>query len=105
MADLGDNSRYSLTEYVIVDGKETLGTWSQPNFLKNPVAESDIRAFKVDNKYEGRPDLIADILYDSPDLAWVLLAFNDARQPMNWPRAGSVIKYPDRRVIFSELFG
>lgn len=105
MSELGDNSRFNTTQSIIVDGKETLGRWSEPRFLTQPVAESDIYAFKVDNRYEGRPDVIADILYDASDLAWVLIAFNQVRDPMNWPRAGDVIKYPDRAIVFSELFG
>ena len=105
MSELGDNSRFVTTESIIVDGKETLGRWSEPRFLTESVPESDIYAFQVDNRYEGRPDAIANILYNSPDLAWVLIAFNQARDPMNWPRAGDVIKYPDRSIVFSELFG
>lgn len=104
MSDLGDNTRFYNTENIIVDGSETLGRWSEPKFLQS-VGESDIYAYQVDNTKEGRPDLIANELYDAPELSWVLISFNQIRQPLNWPAAGQVIKYPARTLVFSELFG
>ena len=104
MADLGDNTRFFNTESIIINGLETLGRWSEPQFLRS-ADESDMYAYQVNNTKEGRPDLIAEELYDAPELSWVLISFNQIRQPLNWPAAGQVIKYPSRSLVFSELFG
>ena len=105
MVKFNELSRYAETQPIIVNGSETLGKWKPPGFLVTEPAESDIYALVVDNTVEGRPDLIANDIYGASELAWVLIAFNKVKNPLNWPRAGQTIKYPDRSIVFTELLG
>jgi hypothetical protein len=103
MTTFEDMSRFSKTEKVIQDGIETVGTSVQHNFLKERPDESLIKRFYVTNAVEGRPDLIAARVYGLPELDWVLIAFNKARDVLNWPRAGDVIEYPIASVVIPDL--
>jgi hypothetical protein len=47
----------------------------------------------------GRPDLISYMLYKTPRYDWVLIAFNNAVDTLNWPPTGLQIKYPVKSVI------
>lgn len=105
MADFDEFSRYRFTELVIFDGNETLGAWTQPSFLLDRPTEDQIGVFRVTSAVEGRPDLIANQLYGSPLLDWVLISFNNARQGLNWPRAGSAIEYPLKSIVIPEIVG
>lgn len=105
MTDFDEYSRYRTTQLLVVDGKETLGAWSQPPFLLNRPTDDEIGVFRVTSAVEGRPDLIANQLYGSPLLDWVLIAFNNARTSINWPRAGTAIEYPMKSVVIPEIVG
>jgi len=52
---------------------------------------------------KGRPDLIAYDLYGSTELDWLLIAFNDAFNVFNWPRAGDVINAPIPDIVLGEV--
>ncbi len=65
--------------------------------------ESDIGIFQLTSVLEGRQDLISQQIYSTPLLDWVLIAFNQVRDPLNWPRAGSAIEYPLDTVVLPEL--
>lgn len=103
MAKFNSRSRYRRSQMVIADGVETVGTWSQPSYLKERPDSSFISTFYVTNAHEGRPDLIADRIYGSPDLDWVLIAFNAPNEILNWPTAGTTIEYPSRDLVFAKL--
>jgi len=105
MAELGEFSRFINTDEVVVDGKETLGVWQPPNFIKARPSDDQIGIFRVTNAVEGRPDLISQQLYGTPKLFWVLIAFNKIRNPLNWPKAGSTIEYPSESVVFPQVSG
>jgi len=96
-------SRFSNTELTIVDGHETYGTWNQFDFLVNRPPEDQIGTFQVTNAVEGRPDLISTQLYGTPALFWVLIAFNNARIALNWPRAGDVIEFPIESLVIPQI--
>lgn len=107
---MADYSRLDKTDMVIVDGHETKGLWNTPSWLLEKPADSLIFTFNVDNKFEGRPDLISNQIYNTPFLDWVLIAFNakfyassGARKVLNWPRAGDIIKYPASSVVFPDV--
>ena len=103
MAVPNDISRFRNTELILVDDQEVFGTWSQPQFLLERPDESLINKFRVTSALEGRPDLIAARLYGTPQLDWVLVAFNNVRDVLNWPRAGDTIEYPLETVVFPQL--
>jgi len=98
-----DFSRFRTTEMTILDGKETFGRWKPPSFLVERPAEENISVFRVNSSFEGRPDLISDQVYGTPLLDWVIIAFNNVRDPMNWPQSGSVIEYPSDTIVLPEL--
>lgn len=105
MAELDQFSRFQQTEQIIVDGVDTFGLWVQPSFLKKRPLEDNIGVFRVTTATEGRPDLIANELYGTPLLDWVLISFNKVRRTLNWPRAGDSIEFPLDVVVLSELLG
>lgn len=105
MAEFDEYSRYRYTELLMYDDSETLGTWNQPSFLVKRPTEDQIGVFRVTSAVEGRPDLIANQLYGSPLLDWVLIAFNNARSALNWPKTGDVIEYPLKIVVIPEIVG
>ena len=96
-------SRFSSTQITIVNGVETYGTWNKYNFLKERPPEDDIDTYEVPASMEGRPDLISQAIYDTPNLYWVLVAFNNARTVLNWPKAGKLIEYPKESVVMTEV--
>ena len=102
-------TRFNRTDKIIIDGKETYGFWSQPIWLKERPNDEDILTYNVGNDVEGRPDLISNEIYNTPFLDWVLIAFNNRFFPteeskivLNWPRAGSIIRYPSERLVFPD---
>jgi len=103
MPKADDFSRFSKSELIIVDGKETYGAWAQFKFLKTRPAEDLIKVFQVTSVTEGRPDLIANQVYGTPLLDWVLIAFNNVRDTLNWPMAGSLIEYPVDSIVLPEI--
>lgn len=100
---LEDFSRFSRTEMVIVDGCETFGRWKSYSFLKERPADENIEVFQVPSSMEGRPDLISQQVYGTPLLDWVLIAFNNARNSLNWPRTGDLVEYPIESVVVPEV--
>lgn len=102
MIKLTDFSRFRKTDMVIVDGVETFGVWTQPSYLITRPDEQYIGKFKVTSQYAGRPDLISHMLYGTPSLDWVLIAFNDVTS-LNWPETGVIIEYPSDSLVFPEL--
>lgn len=103
MAQLDNFSRFFQTPEILEQGKETFGVWVQPQYLKERPDEENISIFRVTTQTEGRPDLIANELYGSPMLDWVLIAFNKVRDPLNWPKAGDAIEYPLDIIVFPQI--
>lgn len=106
--ELDAGSRFQFTPTVLVtlpngETVETFGTWKMPNFLKKRPADENIGRYVVTSGVEGRPDEIAAEIYGSQYLDWILVAFNNAVDPLNWPKAGTVLEYPLPRVVFAEI--
>lgn len=91
------NSRFRQTPLINFDGEQTFGKWV--DFL----ADLPFDIFIVTNDLAGRPDLISDTVYGTPDFFWAIISFNNERNPMNWPPAGDAIKIPVLSSIVSEL--
>lgn len=96
-------SRLKTTSLTIVDGKETYGRWASFKFLKERPPEEQINVFQVTSALEGRPDLISQQVYNTPLLDWVLIAFNNVRETLNWPRTGDIIEYPSDEIVLPQL--
>jgi len=106
--ELDAGSRFQFTPSVLVvmpngETVETFGTWKIPKFLKNRPTPDNIGRYVVTSGMEGRPDKISTEIYGSQYLDWVLIAFNNATDPLNWPVAGTVIEYPLPSVVFAEI--
>jgi hypothetical protein len=81
---------------------EAYDQWVPPEFF-DTVTDDQISTYLVHKEVEGRPDLIAGIVYGTYMLDWVLIAFNKPTETLNWPRAGTVIKYPSQNVVLANL--
>lgn len=101
MSEFDFSSRFRNTNLTIVEDHETVGVWNQPSYLVERPAESFISKFYVNNAYEGRPDLIANQMYGNPKLDWVIIAFNNPPELLNWPRAGDLIEIVDPSLVYS----
>jgi hypothetical protein len=110
MADLDNLSRLIKTQRIIFKGHETFGSWSSFPWLDRRPEDNQISNFYVTSALEGRPDLIANQIYGSPLLDWVLIAFNSrisnddtAKQTLRWPKAGQIIEFPNPNLVMSSL--
>jgi len=112
MADLNNLSRLLQTEQIIFQGKETFDVWQDFPWLRQRPSDDQIANYQVTSATEGRPDLIANEIYGSPILGWVLIAFaarvsndNTAKSALNWPKAGAIIEYPISSLVITSLIG
>lgn len=96
-------SRFFKTSLVLTrDGKETYGRMDGFDSIKN-INGDNFTFYTVPNELEGRADLIADNFYGDSHLEWVLVIANAAKNPLNWPKSGEVIKVPDEEFVRSTL--
>jgi len=96
-------SRFNRTETVFLGGHEVFGRWRLPDVLKNEQNADRITHYQVRAGRQGRPDLISRDIYGTTHLDWLIIAFNDATDVLNWPRVGTVIKLPARALVIGEL--
>lgn len=93
-------SRYSATLTVRFDDKMVYGLYKEPSWITN-ARKQDFTDFYVTNDLEGRADLISTILYNNPSYYWVLIVVNKPIDPMNWPKAGQVIKVLQTQLVLA----
>lgn len=96
-------SRFFGTDTTIFHDEEIYGKWNPPEIVKNNKNDSRTYVLVVDKSLEGRPDLISDRYYGTTKLDWLIIAFNNARQALNWPRVGEVIRVPHEDIATEEL--
>jgi hypothetical protein len=96
-------SRFKNTQTVLFQGEEVHGKWVPPTVLTNGVSKGQARKIVVGANRAGRPDRISLDEYGTSKLDWFLIAFNNAREALNWPRAGDVISIPSKESISSDL--
>lgn len=97
-------SRLRFTDAVIVDGQETFGLFDRPDFLDiRSIDDDQVIEFTVRPPYVGHPDLIANDVYGSPRLDWVVVMFNNPRETLNWPINGSIIRLPSASLVLPEV--
>ena len=98
--EVPSTSRFTITEAIIRDGKETFGRWKRPAFTDlDTLNEDDILTFSVDSSFAGRPDLIAFDQYGSSLLEWVVVMSNRPKNTLGFPPIGSVIRLPSRALV------
>lgn len=92
------------TPIVTTNGHETYALMSKHFFL-NPanLDESEIQSVEITPDLAGKPWAIADKLYNSPVLDWVIVLFNKPLNPVNWPAIGTVIKAPIQSVVLPNV--
>ncbi len=101
---LDNFSRFKDTPLIIEKGVETYGVWKGFPFTKQRPADEFIGIYQVTSQTEGRPDLIANAVYGTPYLDWVLIMFNNISEVFGWPRAGMAIEYPLETIVLPNLF-
>ena len=94
-------SRFKSTQPVVYGDLETLGVWRKPYFLTADLSSNLVGTYVVPSNMNGRPDLISNMLYKTPRYDWVLIAFNNAVDTLNWPPTGLQITYPVKSVIIA----
>lgn len=57
----------------------------------------------IDNVLNKRPDLLAFNVYDSSDLDWIILQFNNIIDVAEEFTYGKIIKVPDRSFVYSNI--
>ena len=94
-------SRFKDTEVVSKDGALTFGLWDRLDFTNlDDLPEEDITTLQVDQRFAGRPDLIAEEIYGSSFLEWVITMSNRPLNPLGFPKAGTIIKFPKKGIVF-----
>ncbi|MDP1712442.1 MAG: hypothetical protein Q8K86_08295 [Candidatus Nanopelagicaceae bacterium] len=93
--------RFNTTDPVIKDNKVTYGLWSRPEFLRSQ-ADDDVY-YIVDNTKEGRIDLIANEVYGTPHLSWIIPAAMHQIDCLNWPTTGTALRLPSPSRVFAEV--
>ena len=51
----------------------------------------------------NRPDLIAQIAYQNPDLWWVVLEFNNISDPLFELRSGQLLRLPNKERLLAAI--
>lgn len=98
-------SRFRFSKAVVTtNGAETFALMNKHFFLdpKN-LADDQIISVEITPDLVGKPWAIADKLYNSPVLDWVIVLFNRPLNPVNWPQAGTVIKAPIQSVVLPNV--
>lgn len=92
------------TSIVTPEGHETFALMSKHFFLDPAnLTETQIQSVEVTPDLAGKPWAIANQLYNSPVLDWVIVLFNKPLNPVNWPPIGAVIKAPIQSVVLPNV--
>lgn len=103
--ELPSHSRFKLSNSVVLpDGTETIDMMRWFDFLDlNNIKPENLETFLVDNETSGRPDLIANYIYGTPQLYWVLIMVNKPKKMLGWPRTGTVVYAPTKSIVMPAL--
>jgi hypothetical protein len=93
----GIYNREALFQQNMVDGKieYDMGSIDFPELFR----DQNVGWTVVRSPEENRPDLIAQRVYDDPDLWWFIMWFNGICDPWNDLRSGVALKYIDKTKI------
>jgi hypothetical protein len=94
------HSRFLLSNPIIHNGVEAFGIMTKHFFLdQNNLKDDQIISVEITPDLAGKPWAVANKLYNSPVLDWVIVLFNRPINPVNWPYIGTVIKAPIESVV------
>jgi len=93
-------TRYSATPVVNFNNKQVYGLYKEPIWVSN-IKKEDLVDFLVTSDLEGRADLISTMLYNNPNYYWTLIIVNKPIDPLNWPKAGQVIKTLSKQIVLA----
>jgi len=103
MSIFGSTSRFKLTDLINFRGNIVPGLMTRFDFLDNLSNDETINV-EVLGPMAGRPDLISNRLYGTPDYKWILIMLNNVTNPFDgWPKAGTTIKAPTNQAVWREL--
>ena len=103
MAIFDSTSRFKLTPLVSYDGNIAPAMMKRFDFLDN-LPNDQTLYINILGEMSGRPDLISEMLYGTPQYKWVLLLINNVTNPFDeWPKNGTVIKAPTAAAVWREL--
>lgn len=68
-------------------------------FFDNLKLFASSSVYTVPSKFEYRPDLISNEQYDTPELWWVLVGYNNMFHPFKEFKTGAIIRIPDQTTI------
>lgn len=100
---MAEFSRFKATQTITYEGSITYGVWKPLKVLQKEYDTDDYKIYQVPSNFEGRPDLISDVMFKTPFLDWVLIAYNRVKEPFGWPRSNELIKIPKSSLFLSEL--
>jgi hypothetical protein len=69
-------------------------TNSKWEYLKDTLGSYDYNLALIPNGMEGRPDLISNSIYKTPELWWLICAANNVIDPFEELTSGKKIKIP-----------
>lgn len=102
--DVPSNSRFGISEPILVDGRETFGLTTPFPFLDiDKLPENRIIRFTVTSDFAGRPDLIAKEIYGTAFFDWVIIMSTKPQNPFNFPQTGTVLKLPDVSTVITQI--
>ena len=96
-------SRFKLTDTNIYQSRVTKSSWRKPEIFKREIRVEDYYSLTVTNDLENRPDKISNVVYRTPHLDWVIIAYNQVPELFAWPKTGEIIKIPKPELFMPEL--
>ena len=100
MARFKSGSRYTNGKFTLTKDKEEFLILRGP--LEIPESGQDI-FLTLEGKFEKRPDLISQEVYNRPDLGWVIMEINRIRQPMFDLSTGTVLRIPPLTLVLEAI--
>tara|TARA_R110000765_G_scaffold50479_1_gene102570 strand:- start:677 stop:973 length:297 start_codon:yes stop_codon:yes gene_type:complete len=95
---MGRNDRFEKFSFTLVKHKgrsiKNILTSDQWTYLNETLDLSNFNIAVVPNGMEGRPDLISNSIYKTPDLWWLICAANNIIDPFEELISGKKLKIP-----------
>jgi len=103
MPIFSSTSRFKLTPIISFNGNIMPAMMKRFDFLDD-TSSGQLLNISITGVMAGRPDLISERLYGTPEYKWVLLLYNNVTNPFDgWPKAGTTIQAPTNAAVWREL--
>lgn len=100
MANFKRYSRYSVASATTNRNGNNFLILRNPLNLEKSSTDTNII---VSQEFENRPDLLANKLYNEPELWWVIYEFNEIKDPFFDLKAGQILRIPTLERILEAL--